>query len=217
MNPIVLASSPLVGSGAMLRVADSLWRSGYEVVVPDAPTGLDQFVTSVAAAIGAESVLIGFSAAGPRLFQVAATRPPAAIVFLDARLPADGVAPDATPRFAEFLDQLPVDDHGDLPPWPEWWPDAIAELIPDQEERAAFALDCPSLPRSMLSQPIPAPEFDGPCGFVALGDGYADDAAEAERRGWPVTVLADAHHLLPVTEPDAVAGAVVDVIERLAP
>ncbi len=72
-----------------------------------------------------------------------------------------------------------------------------------------------AVPRSMFSLPIPAPDFDGPCGFVGFGDGYADDAAEAERRGWRVTVIAGAHHLWPLVEPDAVAEALVDLVDRL--
>jgi hypothetical protein len=216
VNPTVLVSSPLVGSGAMLAVAESLRASGRDVVVPEVPADLDAFTASAAAAIRPNSVMVGVSAAGPRLFHVAATARPAAIVFLDARLPVDGAAPDDTPRFAAFLDQLPVVD-GVLPPWPDWWPDTIAELIPDETERATFRSGCPPVPRTMFSRPIPAPAYDGPCGFLGLGDGYAEDAAEAERRGWPVMVLADAHHLWAVTEPSAVAAAVGDLIDRLAP
>lgn len=214
MNPIVLASSPLVGSGAMLDVASSLRRAGRDTPVPDVPADLDEFVASVGTAIRSDSVVVGFSAAGPRLFHLAAAHRPAALVFLDARLPADGVAPDAELAFAEFLDRLPVTD-GLLPAWPEWWPDAIAELIPDAARRATFASGCPRIGRAMFSQPIPAPPFEGPCGFVGFGDGYQTDADEARRRGWPVTVLDDAHHLWPVTEPGAVADALATMVDRL--
>lgn len=214
MNPIVLASSPLVGSGAMQAVAAGLRGRGREVRVPDVPGDLDEFVESVGGAVRPESVVIGFSAAGPRLFQVAGASRPAAIVFLDARLPDDGVAPDAQPEFAAFLDRLPVAD-GLLPAWPEWWPDAIAELIPDAAQRAMFASGCPRLGRAMFSQPIPAPPFDGPCGFVGFGEGYVADAEEARRRGWPVTVVDGAHHLWPVTEPDAVVDVLEAMVDRL--
>ena len=214
MNPIVLASSPLVGSGAMQAVAAGLRRGGRQVDVPDVPADLDEFVTSVAAAVRPESVVVGFSAAGPRLFLVAAAARPAALVFLDARLPADGVAPDAEPAFAEFLDALPTVD-GLVPRWPEWWPDAIAELIPDAAQRATFARGCPRIDRAVFSRPIPAPPFDGPCGFVGFGEGYAADADEARRRGWPVTVVDGAHHLWPVTEPDTVADLVEAMVDRL--
>jgi hypothetical protein len=215
VNPIVLASSPLVGPGAMQAVADGLRRHGRHVDVPEVPADLDEFAASLGTAVRPDSVVVGFSAAGPRLFHAAAAARPAGIVFLDARLPADGVPPDAPPEFADFLDTLPVVD-GLLPPWPEWWPDAIAELIPDAEQRATFASGCPSVERAMFSRPIPAPPFDGPCGFVGLGDGYAADADEARRRGWPVAVVDEAHHLWPVTEPDAVAAAVAAMIDRLA-
>lgn len=214
MNAVVLVSSPLVGSGAMQAVAAGLRGRGREVRVPEVPAALDEFEASVAADTDPVSVVVGFSAAGPRLFQVAAVSRPAAIVFLDARLPADGVAPDAQPAFAEFLDRLPVAD-GLLSRWPEWWPDAIAELIPAASERAAFTSACPRVGRAIFSQPIPAPPFDGPCGFIGFGDGYSADADEARRRGWPVAVVDDAHHLWPVTEPDAVAELVETMVERL--
>lgn len=214
MNPVVLASSPLVGSGAMQAVAAGLRHHGREVEVPDVPADLDEFVASVAAVVRPDSVVVGFSAAGPRLFQVAAAARPAALVFLDARLPADGVAPDAEPAFAEFLDALPTVD-GLLPPWPDWWPAAIAELIPDADQRATFASGCPRIGRAMFSQPIPAPPYGGPCGFVGFGEGYAADADEARQRGWPVTVVDGAHHLWPVAEPDTVADVVEAMVERL--
>lgn len=210
----MLASSPLVGAEAMQGVADRLRWSGREVAVPDVPPDLDEFAASVAAHIRPTSVLVGYSAAGPRLFQVAALARPAAVVLLDARLPADGVAPDAAPEFAESLDRLPVAD-GLLPPWSEWWPDAIAELIPDRETRSTFARTCPRVDRAMFSRPIPAPDFDGPCGFVGLGDGYATDAEHARRRGWPVMVVDGANHLWPVVEAAAVADALGEMIDRL--
>lgn len=198
----------------MLPVAESLRASGCDVRTPAVPGDLDAFTTSVGAAVGPDSVVVGYSAAGPRLFHLAQAARPAALIFLDARLPEDDVPADAEPKFASFLDSLPTED-GLLPPWAQWWPDVMVELIPDDRERERFAAGCPRLPRSLFSQPIPAPSYDGPCGFVGFGDGYAADAGEARRRGWPVTVLDDAHHLWPLVEPNAVAEALVDVIGGL--
>ena len=227
MISIVLASSPLVGHGAMAGVAEELRHSDRVVCVPHVPIDPASFTESVATSIresiresitdsDERAVVVGFSAAGPRLFEVASAARPAALVFLDARLPADGIAPDAESRFAELLDSLPLAPDGTLPAWPDWWPpELLATLIPDPDVRNAFARACPRPLRSVFAHPIPAPSYDGPCGFVGFGDGYAADAAEAARRGWPVCVLPGAHHLWPVVAPVAVAAAIVEMIDRL--
>lgn len=140
---------------------------------------------------------------------------PAAAVFLDARLPDDGVAPDQDAAFAELLDALPSDD-GLLPAWPDWWPpEVMAALLPDVRVRDALRSTCPRLHRSMFSRPVPAPDYSGPCGFVGFGDGCADAAAEARRRGWPTTVIGRAHHLWPVVEPETSASTLAETIGRL--
>ena len=161
-------------------------------------------------------MLVGFSAAGPRLFAVAAAVEPDAVVFMDARLPADGAAPDAEPAFAELLDRLPIDADGTLPPWPSWWPAAVLEsLVPERSIRDAFVAECPRVSRAMFSTPIPAPTYGGPCAYLAFGDTYADQRSVALDRGWPVRTLGGHRHLAPLVAPDAVADALVDLIGRL--
>lgn len=200
----------------MRALGERLAASGYRVAVPDVPFDLAAFVRSVAASVDDHSVLVGFSAAGPRLFAVAEVARPAAIVFLDARLPVDGVTPDDDPALAAVVGRLPVSDDGTLPPWTSWWPDEVlGALVPDPGQRADLAAGCGRPPRAMFSAPIPAPPPGVPCGFVALGDGYAADAREAGGRGWPVVTLAGGNHLWPLTEPTSVADALVDVVGQL--
>jgi len=211
----VLASSPLVGPEAMSSLAEALSVGGLEVSIPDAPADLGEFTASVAGVVRPDSIVVGYSAAGPRLFTIAEAARPVALVFLDARLPADGVAPDHDPRFAELLDSLaPVD--GLLPAWTDWWPSGVMEsLLPDERARFALRSACPRVRRSMFSEPIPAPPYSGPCGFIGLGDGYADDAAEARRRHWPTTVIEGAHHLWPIVEPEQSADALVEMFRHV--
>ncbi len=211
----VLANSPVVGPLALQTLADALAQMGVAAVVPSAPCDVDEYVAIVADAVDASSILVGFSAAGPRLFAVAERCRPAGIVFLDARLPVDGMAPVDETALAELLDRLPVDADGMLPPWPAWWPDEVmAAICPDDTLRKRFVRECPPVPRSMYDQPIPAPPYDGPCGYVAFGDAYADQRELATERGWP-TVTLDLAHLGALVAPDAVGPALVELVERM--
>ncbi|HUF98418.1 MAG TPA: hypothetical protein VMM60_09835 [Ilumatobacter sp.] len=213
---IVLANSPAVGPSALLPLAEALRRRGDRVDLPAAPAAIDHQVAAVASCIGSGSVLVAYSAAGPRAYAIAAARPPAAIIFMDAALPRDQVAPDADPNFRDLLERLPLDSQGVLPPWIEWWsPDVLAEVCPDSAMRRLLASDCPELPRSVYAEPIPAPPYGGPCGYLAFGATYADDRAESERRGWPTATIAGARHLAPCVDPLAVAAALDELIAEL--
>lgn len=185
--------------------------------MPATAIDLQRFVDDVAAELDAgPSVFVAFSAAGPRAFAVAEASQPTAIVFLDARLPADGVAPDSEPAFADLLDALPIDVDGNLPPWAEWWPEEVlTSLCPDPSMRADLVAGCPAVPRASFSVPIPAPPFNGSCGYVQLSDGYADQRDLAAQRGWPTATVVGGTHLSPFVQPESVAPAVLDVIERL--
>lgn len=212
---VVLANSPVVGSLTLDTLARSLGALGVDAIVPPAPFDPDEYASTVAASVDASSVLVGFSAAGPRLFAIADAARPAGIVFLDARLPDDGVAPSDEAAFAELLDRLPVGDDGLLPPWPSWWPDEVLRAIcPDDAVRARFVDGCPPVPRAMFDRALPAPPFDGPCGYLAFGDAYADQRTIAAERGWPTATL-DRTHLAALVAPDEVARALVDLIGRM--
>ena len=214
---VVLASSPVIGPLTMSTLGRAVEARGLAVAAPPAHVDLDQYVAAAAVArTPRPTVLAGFSAAGPRLFLAGQALAADAMVFMDARLPADGVAPDAEPGFADLLDRLPVDRDGMLPPWPTWWAEAVLEsLVPEPSVRAAFVAECPRVPRAMFSVPVPAPAFDGPCAYLAFGDTYADQRALALDRGWPVATLLRRRHLAPLVEPDAVADALVALIGRL--
>lgn len=219
MTRFVLASSPLVGPPALGPLARSLIALGAEAVVPVAPADLDAHLAAIAEHTGpadGPTVLVAYSAAGPRANLLASALDPDAIVFLDARLPADGLAPDDEARFADFLDALPIDADGHLPPWSEWWPDGVLDsLCPDPERRSELVSGCPSLPRAMFSTPVPAPPFGGRCGYVLLDAGYADQAAAARSAGWPVVELPGATHLSPFVDPDRVATLVHAIADEL--
>ena len=56
-------------------------------------------------------------------------------------------------------------------------------LVPDAEQRAAIAAECPATPRALYDEPVPVPDrWPGTalCGYLSFT--YEDDAAEAQRR-----------------------------------
>ena len=87
-------------------VADHLRAAGHDVSVPDVPVDVDGFRRSVTLACARRTGASWSASArpgrdcSPLPLSVAA---PSALVFIDARLPADGVAPDSEPRFSALL------------------------------------------------------------------------------------------------------------------
>src|SRR5437016_4896206 len=76
----------------------------------------------------------------------------------------------------------------------------LAERRPGPVRRARFAVGCPGLPLAMVEEAHPsAPHWpEAPAAYLQLSEAYADQAAQARHRGWPVTHLAS-HHLAPLT------------------
>jgi hypothetical protein len=139
-------------------------------------------------------------------------------VFVDAGLPAPGQS---------LLSLLPselaagvramADANGWLPPWPQWWStEELAAILPEPAVREGFIAQCPALPLAMLEEVQPkAPGWDAiPGAYLLLSEGYEDSAADARARGWPVTERLS-HHLAPVTDPDLVADALLDLVAAI--
>jgi hypothetical protein len=83
-----------------------------------------------------------------------------ATVFVDAALPdpelADRETPLAPPAFVDFLRDL-ADERGVLPPWTEWWGDAIDDLFPDADVRREVEREQQRLPLTYFTSRIPVP------------------------------------------------------------
>ena len=218
MTPLALLHSPLVGPTTWSRVADRVAQRGLGVAVPVVRAGTGPEVVSDLAADVARQlrrsalcplVLVAHSGAGPLLPAIADAlgEPVAGCAFVDASLPHAGrswfqVAP---PELAAALVAQARERR--LPPWSEWFgPGTIEALLPDEALRTTFIEELPALTFEFLEQPHPpAPGWPASrCGYVRLSAAYDGEAAEAERRGWPVVRL-DGHHLLPLTDPETVA------------
>jgi hypothetical protein len=135
-------------------------------------------------------------------------------VFVDAILPGSTGPTPLAPEAA--LPQLAAlaDSDGLLPPWTAWWDDAdVAALFPDDEMRRRIEAEEPRLPLTYFSQSIDAPTGwdERPAAYLAFGDTYAAERADAESRGWPTLTLAG-NHLHMLVDPDAVARAILGLV-----
>jgi hypothetical protein len=229
-SALVLVHSPLVGPSTWAPVARELERSDRRAVVPSllGVSGAPQprWRRCVDAAIDATEavsgplVVVGHSAAGALLPAIAdaLSREVTGLIFVDAVLPpARGGAPLVPPDLRPQLRALASD--GVLPPWSTWFgPDGIRELVPDDAVRATLEKEMPRLPLALFEASVPVPEgwdrHGG--GYLLLSpDQYGDSAADARGRGWPVAEIPRAHHLTLVTDPDAVAGELLRLEDRL--
>jgi hypothetical protein len=196
----VLVASPFTGPFAWSRVADVLRGRGLRVAVH----GADE-------PIAGPTVLVGHSGAGSRLPAIAQELGAVQhAVFVDALLPHPGRswAQTVPHEFVEKLASQAVD--GRLPPWPEWWgEDAMRALLPDDALRARFVAECASVPVAVLHAVMPDVAVLLAT-FVQLSATYASETAAARELGC-ATVVLDLHHLALLTDPEAVADALLAV------
>ena len=86
-----------------------------------------------------------------------------------------------------------ADTDGLLPPRTRWWDeDDVASLFPDAATRAPIEREQPRLHLSYFEASLTAsPGWDNrPMAYLAFGDIYAAERADADHRGWPTTTLA---------------------------
>jgi pimeloyl-ACP methyl ester carboxylesterase len=215
---ILLIPSPLLGPATWELTARVLERLGHRVRVPSLqgvsrgappywPAGVDAIVES---ADGEAVVLVPHSNAGLLMPAVVDALGDQArgVVFVDAALPEAGF-------FAgrDFLNTL-VEADGHLPPWTTWWDDAdVAELFPDAEVRRRVEVEQPRLPLAYYDYPPPAPDgWDRvPCGYIWFAQPYGSGAERAAASGWPTSHV-PGKHLHMVVDPDAVAGAILEML-----
>lgn len=223
---LVLVHSPLIGPTSWLPVADELKRRGRVVVVPSllgvagAPAPqwrhIPETVRLATSHLEGPIVLVGHSGGGLLLPVIAGavTAKVAALVFVDSFLPpAAGAVELGPPAFMDQLRALAVD--GVLPPWSRWFgDDAMRELVPDDDLRAALEREMSRLPLSYFESAVPMPESwrRRASAYLLLSpDTYGQSAAEAEALGWPVRAIRDAHHLTIATDPIPVTESLLEL------
>lgn len=218
-----LVHSPLTGPSAWEPVAGALRGRGVRVAVPtlgEAFAAGPPYHPAVAAAVGRRLAaadgavtLVAHSGAGALLPAVAEAVPGVGgAVFVDALLPHPGASWFDTVPAAMRERLLDLAEGGLLPKWSDWFgPEAMAGLLPDAGQRERFVAELPRVPLEYFRETAPDPRSWPPerCAYVRLSGTYGEQAAEAERRGWPVRVF-DGDHLSIMTRPDEVADLLVE-------
>ena|SRR6478672_6941331 len=220
MTRLLLLGSPLLGPRVWAPLADELVRRGRQVSVAQPARRVESPADVVRAFLeavppGEPVVLVPHSNAGLYVAAVAAAVPVQGLVFVDAGLPSPLLrAPTAPDWLRERLADL-VGPDGLLPPWTRWWPEADVDgLFPDPDTRRAVELEQPRLPLAYFDAEVPTPVGWErlPAAYLAFGDAYADERAEAVRRGWPVATERGGHlHML--VDPAGVADALTGLLD----
>ena len=187
--------SPLVGPLTLGPLGAELRKLGFEVVLPDLREALmgprpqwRAIVDLAMAAADSVDVIVAHSGAGVLMPLLAEQLRPDVVAFVDAVVPGDALAYQASELFIGFVDSL-SQDGSLLPPWHEWWgDDVMSRLIPDGDQRRG-------------------------CCFLRLSPAYDDDRARAETYEWPTARMAG-QHLDVAVKPVAVCESLMRLIER---
>ena len=218
MTSFALLPSALLGAAVWDPVAGLLRAGGHRVAVASlgrVGTPAEVLAAYVEMAGEPGTVLVPHSNAGYFAPAVADRCAAAAIVYVDAALPAGpGATALAPPVFLDFLTGL-ADADGLLPPWTGWWDD-MDDLFPDQATRATVEAGQPRLPLSYFRSTVavPAGWERTPSCYLAFGDNSAEEAARARSWGWPARRL-DGGHLHLLHDPDATVAALLDLTDAL--
>lgn len=228
----MLVHSPLTGPSFWAGVRDGLWRRGrraYLGRLPPAQRIHPPYWLTHAAGIAAslpeddEVVLVGHSGAGPLLpaiGRLARNRSAGARVvgylFVDSDLPRDGCS-----RLDLFDDAAAAAALRErcVRGWmPRWTSAELAGLLADAPARERFVAELPETPLALYEELIRVPDDwpDAACGYLKLSGSYPGAVAQAQHAGWPLRAL-DGHHLLPLCEPDRVAGALTELVDAMVP
>jgi len=96
---------------------------------------------------------------------------------------------------------------------PAWANDTdLAELLPDAGTRTNLISSLTPMPREYFAEEIPYREPPDGSAYILLSPPYAEPAAEARAKGWPVRELAGGNHYLMLTQPEQVADAILGVL-----
>jgi hypothetical protein len=227
----ILVAGPLVRASSWEPTARHLREAGYRVQVPDvlaypqSPPSWSAWNSHLLEHITprAESILVGHSSASALVADLASKLPCLCLIIVDGEVPpSQGAASPVRPALRDFIKRLAGPD-GILPIWSRWLGDAhrtslvgLDLLASDPIAFAEFESGLPRLSVDWFDDTIELANWDRiPTGFIQTSAIYDHSAAEAQRRGWPVTRL-QGTHLHPTLNPGETAGAIIAMSRQLA-
>jgi hypothetical protein len=209
VTSFVLVHSPHGGAYTWQPVEELLRARGHHVTTPTfrstAPAGKhwQRNVNAILRMVQRpDPVIVAHSGAGPLLAHVARWSEGARCIYVDAGFRKDaGVHP-----------KLPLVERG-AGVVPAWANDSdLATLLPDATIRQRLIESLTPLPRDYFAEAIPYREPPDGSAYVLLSLSYAEVAADARSRGWPVRDLAANNHYAMLTDPERVAEALSTLI-----
>lgn len=166
-----------------------------------------------------ELILVPHSNAGLYVPALRQHRRVVGAVFVDAGLPPPvGSVPLAPPALLAHLATL-AGSHDRLPRWSDWWPPAeVTGLFGSADQQREVLAELTSLPLDYFrgEMPLPPGWDEGlPAAYLAFGETYAAERADAAKRCWPTRTLAGRHlHML--VDPPEVASALVELLRLVS-
>jgi hypothetical protein len=230
-SDFVLVAGPLVRASSWEPTAKHLQKEGWLIQVPDilahhaSPPAWSAWTRGLLdlVAPASELVVVGHSSASALVADLATKLPVRSVIIVDGDVPpSQGAASPVRPALREFIRSLAEAD-GSLPVWSKWFSrdaqrSAVVGLDILARDPAAFAQFENGLPKMQVDwfdDTIELARWDHvPAGFIQTSKIYDHAAAEAQRRGWPVTRL-QGTHLHPTLCPAETADAIVSMSRRL--
>ena len=230
-SDLVLVAGPLVRASSWEPTAKHLRQGGWRVQVPDilahhvSPPAWSAWTRRLLDHIapGSDLVLVGHSSASVLVADLATRLPTRSVIIVDGEVPpSPGAASPVRPALCDFIRSLAEAD-GSLPIWSKWFSgDAeraslvgIDMLASDPAAFAEFENGLPKMQVDWFDDTIELASWDHiPAGYIQTSKIYDHAAAEAQRRGWPVTRL-QGTHLDPTLRPAETAEAILSMSRRL--
>jgi hypothetical protein len=232
MSPeFVLVAGPLVRASSWEPTAAHLREVGCRVQVPDilayhtSPPAWRAWTRNLLDHIApaGEMIVVGHSSASVLAADLATKLPVRSIIIVDGEVPpSQGPASPVRQALRDRIQSLAESD-GSLPVWSKWFlGDAertilvgIDILASDAVAFAQFEDQLPKMRVDWFDDTIELASWDHiPAGFIQTSRIYEHAAAEAQRRGWPVTKL-QGTHLHPTLRPAETADAILSMSRRL--
>ena len=227
----ILVAGPLVRASSWEPTAEALRAAGCHVQVPDvladhpSPPSWGDWNSRLLEqiALAPDPIVVGHSSASALVADLATRMPVRAVVIVDGDVPPPrGAAFPVRPALHDFIKGL-GDADGMLPVWSKWFARdkrraslvGIDILARDAAAFTAFESGLPRMHIGWFDEAIELAEWDHiPAGFIQTSAIYDHAAAEAQRRGWPVTNLYGTH-LHPTLQPEETANAILAMSRQL--